>query len=216
MTNASGKPLSRSVLQALRKLAPEPTPQPPSRLQLLVVLEHMPVPVWRRLRVRNDLSFRQLHDVLQRAMGWENAHMHEFEVGKHSIGEAPRETLFGAPAAARDERRTKLAAALGAVRKFRYWYDFGDDWWHTIKIEALFPFDEGQPDAELVDGAGACPPEDCGGPPGYAELLAIQGQPGHPERADLIEHYGMLDPAAFDLERQRKRLQPRAKSKRTR
>jgi hypothetical protein len=185
-------------------------------LQVLVTLDEVPQPVWRRLVVRNDLTFSQLHDVLQAAMGWEDAHLHEFQVGKTSIGAPQPDSLFSDSGPTLDERETTLASGLGTAKEFRYWYDFGDDWWHSIAIEAALPFDGAAPAAELIDGAGACPPEDCGGPYGYADLLAILAQPEHPERAELIEYYEAIDADAFDIDAARKRLAPwRARTKRT-
>jgi hypothetical protein len=210
MAKTAGKASSRTAAVARRAAESGPEPQPAARLQLLVSLDNAPLPIWRRLLVRSDLAFSRLHDVLQVAMGWEDAHMHEFEVGEQSIGPPQPADPFGDSAPTLDERRTTLAAALAGVHEFRYWYDFGDDWWHTIKVEAVLPLDGDAPAAELLDGAGACPPENCGGPFGYAELLSILSNPRHRERAGLIEHYGEIDPAAFDLELHRKRLRPRA------
>jgi pRiA4b ORF-3-like protein len=51
-----------------------------------------------------------------------------------------------------------------------------------------------------VDGQNACPPEDCGGAGGYAELLAALGDPEHEEHEDLLDWLGDgFDPASFDL-----------------
>jgi hypothetical protein len=202
------RPVERPVE---RPIARKAAPQPPARLQLLVSLDNAPVPIWRRLRVRNDVSFGRLHDLLQSAMGWEDAHMHEFVVAERRIGTGQSDALFVDETAPEDERKTELGAALAGVTALRYWYDFGDDWWHTIKIEAVLPLDLDAPEAELIDGAGACPPEDCGGPFGYTQLLSMLGDPRHRDRSELIEMYGAIDPNAFDLEGSRKRFAPRLK-----
>ncbi len=70
-----------------------------------------------------------------------------------------------------------LPISLEGNRKFRYWYDFGDDWWHTVAIEKRLPADAEAPPAQLLAGENACPPEDCGGLWGYADLLDALADP---------------------------------------
>ncbi len=113
------------------------------------------------------------------------------------------------------EHSARLGETLGKRRKFRYWYDFGDDWWHTITIDKRLPGDPATPAAVFIEGENACPPEDCGGPWGYADLLEALADPDHPERSELAEWAGDVDPGRFDAEAARQRLSrirhPRAK-----
>ena len=51
-----------------------------------------------------------------------------------------------------------------------YVYDWGDEWRHDVEVVELGTVDEAEPWAECLAGEGACPPEDCGGPPGYHAL----------------------------------------------
>lgn len=57
------------------------TKQPASVHQLKVTLRDIRPPIWRRVQVSSNISLAALHDVLQVVMGWENAHLHQFEVG---------------------------------------------------------------------------------------------------------------------------------------
>lgn len=89
-----------------------------------------------------------------------------------------------------------------ARSKMTYRYDFGDGWTHTIQVEqSNVPTNAEQP-ALCLDGAGACPPEDCGGPWGYQRVVAAIERPDDPEYADEREWLdGMIedfDPNAFD------------------
>jgi hypothetical protein len=53
---------------------------------LNVTLPHIRPKIWRQVRVPGDLSLAGLHEVLQIAFGWENSHLHEFQVGKQRYG----------------------------------------------------------------------------------------------------------------------------------
>lgn len=176
-----------------------------ARLQLKIVLDNVNPPVWRRVVVADSLSFLQLHRVIQRAMGWEDDHLHQFELANPRlfIGTEHADDFFGMGAddpRMLSESNTRLADVLQTKRKLRYWYDFGDDWWHTIAIEKRLPADPAAPLAELLAGEGACPPEDCGGPWGYADMLETLSDQVHPERGNLLEWLGEdFDPASFDL-----------------
>lgn len=66
-----------------------------------------------------------------------------------------------------------------------YLYDFGDDWKHRLELGATSEPDPGQLYPRLTNIAGACPPEDIGGPPGYEMFAATMADPKHPEHADL-------------------------------
>ncbi len=176
----------------------------PARLQLKITLDNLEPAVWRRVVVSDSLTFLQLHDVIQRAIGWEDCHLHQFELTSPRliVGTAEPDDFmsFGDDERPVPEDKTRLADLLAGKRKLRYWYDFGDDWWHTIAIEKRLPADPAAPAAELVAGQGGCPPEDCGGPWGYAEMLATVADPANPERAELLDWLGEdFDPAAFDL-----------------
>ncbi len=174
---------------------------PGGRLRLKITLNGSEPPIWRRVEVNDDITFHQLHRVIQQAMGWEDCHLHEFEVARTRIGtRGGDDMMFAVSDALLPERSTRLFELLDGRRKFRYWYDFGDDWWHDITIEKRLPADAAARPAVLLDGAMACPPEDCGGIPGYYALLDILGDPRHEERAEVLEWLGgAFDPRAFDL-----------------
>ncbi|MGR7026376.1 plasmid pRiA4b ORF-3 family protein [Geodermatophilus sp. URMC 62] len=193
--------LARAAL--LRNRAPEPalaSAGPPASgrrdeaVELTVVLRDTEPPVWRRLLVPASLSLRQLHAVLQTAMGWQDAHLHLFEVAGVRYGDV--EDLADPLG---DEETTTVGDAAAVTRVFRYDYDFGDGWEHDVRIgERLASVGPGTP--RCLDGGRACPPEDCGGPPGYERLLAVLADPADPERPELLEWLGgEFDPDAFDV-----------------
>ena len=79
------------------------------------------------------------------------------------------------------------SVAKSAVKRFRYIYDFGDHWDHVVIVEKVETMDSTLAMARhptCVAGKRACPPEDSGGPWGYAETMAILADPKHPEYAE--------------------------------
>jgi hypothetical protein len=87
------------------------------------------------------------------------------------------------------------------VKRFLYTYDFGDDWRHEIVVEQALPAEPGAEYPLLVAGERRCPPEDCGGPPGYEAFLAAVTDPSHPKHEAALDWYGeTYDPD--DIERE--------------
>lgn len=165
------------------------------RLRLKVTLDDVEPTLWRTVVVPSDLPLDGLHEVIQTAMGWQNYHLHTFEAGRRTWGPANAEWDV------EDERDTTIADVLPTKRsRLTYTYDLGDDWAHTITLDATLPADPSSPTFACVDGEGACPPEDCGGPWGYADLLAILADPTHPEHEEMKGWAGgLIDPTAFRL-----------------
>lgn len=86
------------------------------------------------------------------------------------------------------------------VTRFAYEYDFGDGWRHTIDVLEVHEQQEDEDGrARCLDGARACPPEDCRGVLGYVRLLEILFDPRHPEFEDTRRWAGRFEPERFDL-----------------
>jgi hypothetical protein len=166
--------------------------------QFKVTLRGVKPPVWRRVLVPSDFSLRKVHDVLQIVMGWTDTHLYEFTAGRTDYGDRDED----APWDLRSARMAKLfRIAPSAGAKLLYKYDFGDGWEHDVVVEAILQPAGGMRYPVCVAGKRACPPEDCGGPYGYAELLEALGDPEHPEHEEKVDWIGDdLDPEAFDLD----------------
>ena len=185
------------------------TPPVPKAVALRVELLEVTPLVWRRVLVPDSWSLASLHHYLQWVMGWTDSHAHEFEIGAGLV--APdwwiREAESEEEASRyRDERRVSVAAAvseLGPRGEFEYRYDMGDGWEHRVVIESIPSSRLGElPLPVCVAGENACPPEDIGGPHGYAEFLVVLGDRRHEQHADLVRWIGgVFDPKGFDLNR---------------
>jgi hypothetical protein len=171
--------------------------------QLKVVLIGSNPAIWRRLRVPGNANLGWLHAVLQVAMGWTNSHLHHFlTVDARYSDPRNNEDLALGEGPDRDEAKATLVQAVpdeGA--QFGYEYDFGDSWEHEITVEKILPHDAAAATVALcLDGARACPPEDCGGVWGYANLLKILKNRKHPEHRSMMEWLGRPpDAEAFDV-----------------
>lgn len=152
-------------------------------LQLKITLKKVSKPpVWRRVHVPADTTFATLHAIIQAAFGWSDTHLHMFEYDGEQIGVPDPD--WGNDCA--DEADTTLdQVLLGPKDRVRYTYDFGDDWEHDIVLEKVLQPDTEDRRAVLITGKGACPPEDCGGPWGYAELKEAGGF--DPAECDLTD-----------------------------
>ena len=171
--------------------------------QLDLVLLGTEPPVWRRLQVPAGANLGWLHAVIQVAMGWTNSHLHQFKVGEHCYSD-PRHHFaeFEGDPEILDERKFTLRQLAPREQDaFGYEYDFGDSWEHRITVVEILPADAATATtARCLDGARACPPEDCGGVGGYANLLKILKNRKHPEHRSMKEWLGRrFDAEAFDL-----------------
>jgi hypothetical protein len=167
-------------------------------------------PIWRRLLVPADLTLEQLHDILQLAMGWEDCHMHEFRIGQQRFGKPdPTEQAFGGPRTA-SERTARLFSVLGRVgAKAVYTYDFGDSWEHQVAVEKRLAPEPGHAYPACLAGERHGPPEDCGGLPGFYNLLEVISDPQHEQHEELLDWLGDgFDPEAFSVEEVNQRLTP--------
>jgi Plasmid pRiA4b ORF-3-like protein len=180
--------------------------------RIKITLEHVKPPVWRRIEVPGDITLARLHAVIQRVMGWDDYHMWSFQVGKTEYQTGSGETFdFAGGPRPRSPAGTTLAQATeGRLISFRYWYDFGDDWFHAIKVERVANPEPGAVYPRCLEGARACPPEDCGGPWGYQNFLEAVMNSKHPEHEEMLEWIGgEWDAEAFDLDAMNKAIKPR-------
>ena len=165
---------------------------------LKVTLTGSRPPIWRRLMVPGSMTLGDLHQAIQIAFGWYNSHLHAFDIEGRQFGDP--ELMEGDGDYAYENRKTLNALIKAGVGRFDYTYDFGDDWEHRIVIEKPRPVVPGQFYPACVAGKRAGPPEDCGGVPGYEELIEIMKDPAHPEREERLEWIGgEFDPEAFSL-----------------
>ncbi len=172
--------------------------------QFKVTLDEIKPPIWRRIQVPETYSFWDLHVAIQDAMGWSDSHLHQFEMMDPKTGEA---VAIGIPDEEWEDEglagwEVKMAAYFSMKNPAaHYTYDFGDSWEHTIKLEKIVPRVEDTEYPICLEGKRACPPEDCGGVPGYEDLLRTISDPDSEEYEDTMDWLGDdFDPEHFDPE----------------
>ena len=208
------RPRASETMDRMEGTAPAPDP---GLMRVQVVLEGSVPPIWRVLDLQASMALDGVHRVLQAAFGWQDTHLHRFsdlhpfERLRPVDGEIdwPLQWLPGDlvkdPFDMPEEDMTlEQLLGRGSGTAF-YEYDFGDSWLHRLELLTACTATDGGPAASLVDGARRGPPEDCGGMPGYEELLialADPADPGHAEAREwAVEMKGTdkgFDPEAFD------------------
>jgi hypothetical protein len=203
ISRVPGKARSIQVLvppEELPRLHNSQTATPPNTpiYQLKVTLDYSSPPIWRRIQVPGNVTLEHLHHILQVAMGWTDSHLHQFIVGN---------TYYGVPFpdygfTVKDESQVQLSQiARGEGFTFKYEYDFGDGWTHSLTVEKILEPEPGQEYPRCVKGRRAAPPEDVGGIPGYEYFLEAIQDPQHPEHEEYLEWIGgEFDPQGFDLQ----------------
>lgn len=175
-------------------------------LQFHIAIDNIEPTIWRRIQVPSDYNFWDLHVAIQDAFGWQDYHLHHFEIkgkGKRGISH------IGIPDFDRFEDMQEIFPGweiwilayfnnLGIEAK--YLYDYGDDWYHTVKLEGYMHREKGVSYPVCVDGAMAGPPEDCGGAHGYTDLVKILSDRSNKEYMELRTWVGKeWNPSKFDV-----------------
>jgi Plasmid pRiA4b ORF-3-like protein len=103
--------------------------------------------VSRTIQVRGDQTLEDLHHAVFDAFGREEEHMYEFQFGKGPMDPKARRYVLPSafeiergedhPPAGRVDTTTIGSLGLKVGDRFGYWFDFGDDWWHQINVEAI-------------------------------------------------------------------------------
>ena len=174
-------------------------------LQFEVSLADVAPRVWRRIEVPASYSFWDLHVAVQDAMGWLDYHLHLFRVLNpvlrmvDEIGIPDEDGFLDDPVCLAGWKVPVSAYFHSVGTHAEYAYDFGDGWEHEIELVSIARRPTRIKYPRCVAGERACPPEDCGGPHGYAELLKVLKNRRHKEHTSMVEWLGRpFDASVFD------------------
>jgi hypothetical protein len=136
--------------------------------------------------MRTSMNLKALHTVIQAAMGWLDYHLWEFVVDerKYGIPDPDRPHV-------KNGATTQLATILvSGMTEFGYVYDFGDNWEHRIVVEGISTAETGAKYPRFLGGERRCPPEDCGGPPGYFDFIENIARKQSKRAKEALQWYG--------------------------
>lgn len=162
--------------------------------ELDVRLREIEPPIWRAIEVPGSASLEEVHFAIQVAMGWTNSHLHQFEIGDKLYGMAD---VDGGEDVEYD-RAYRLQDVASEGDTFLYEYDFGDGWEHDVTVTKVTTVSKA-PAPRCIEGARACPPEDCGGAGGYERLLEALADPDHDDHDELAAWANGFEPDNFAL-----------------
>jgi len=155
-------------------------------------------PIWRMVEVPTSITLKVLHDIVQVTMGWFDYHLWEMVIGGQTYGLPMDEDWGTAPRKVASRTRLRDALVPGTTR-IDYTYDFGDNWEHTLIVSDVRAGDPATAYPRFVAGERDCPPEDCGGIPGFYEMLKARADPKHPDHAEIREWLDGYNPDELDV-----------------
>lgn len=165
---------------------------------LRIDLKDSDPPIWRLIEVPTSITLKVLHDIVQVAMGWLDYHLWEFRIDGTTYG-LPMDDDWGtSPRKSADRTRLRDVIMPGTTI-IDYIYDFGDQWEHRLTVRDVRAGDPAIGYPRFVDGERNCPPEDCGGTPGFYEMLEARDDPAHPDHAEISEWLDGYDPEELDV-----------------
>ena len=184
--------------------------QKKTAMQFRVELQDIEPSIWRLIDIPSSYTFWDLHVAIQDSMGWLDYHLHSFNI---RTARKKQPVLIGIPGDEL-ENTTLPGWEIPVSRYFKqpgdeavYDYDFGDNWRHKITLTGINLQTNGIKYPHCVDGQRQCPPEDCGGAPGYERLIEIIRDITHEEHEEMIswlihhpQNYSSYDPEYFNVQ----------------
>jgi hypothetical protein len=162
-----------------------------------IELRHTDPLIWRQIEVPTSITLKVLHGIIQVVVGWFDYHLWEFTIGKQRYGLPVDEDWGTEPRA--DASKVRLRDVLKPRKTvIDYIYDFGDCWEHRLTVTDIRAGKSGVSYPRYIGGERNGPPEDCGGIPGFYELLEALADPAHPSHAHLKEWAGDYNAGSID------------------
>lgn len=165
---------------------------------LRIELKDSNPPIWRVVEVPTSITLKVLHDIVQTAMGWLDYHLWELVIDGQTYGLPMEEDWGTAPRKVASRTRLRDVLTPGTT-KIDYTYDFGDTWEHSLIVSDVRSGDPATAYPRFIGGERDCPPEDCGGIPGFYEMLQARADTNHPDHAEITEWLDEYGPDELEV-----------------
>jgi len=168
--------------------------------QIQIALKNFKPKIWRRILIQSNMLLSDFHKVIQTTMGWTNSHLHQFIKDGTFYTIRLADDIMWNEMKNVDYSGIRIDNLLSTEKnKIIYEYDFGDGWEHDILLEKILTDANNISTPVCIAGKQNCPPEDCGGVWGYANMLEILANPKHEEYESYVEWLGgEFNPNQFD------------------
>ena len=153
--------------------------------------------IWRVVEVPTSVTLKVLHDIVQVTIRWLDYHLWEFVIAGQSYGLPMDEDWGTTPRklAVKVRLRDVLSPGTSGID---YTFDFGDNWEHRLIVSDVRQGEHGGAYPRFIAGERDCPPEDCGGIPGFYEMLEARADPAHSDHAAISEWLADYNHDALD------------------
>jgi len=129
--------------------------------------------IYRIIEASENCTFDDFHETIFDAFDRYDPHLYSFFITKkdtkslHSIYEAPEithpqnvEDVFGFGTKKKFTAKTRIGE-VGLKEKdvFHYLFDFGDEWWHRIRVQSIKETNLSKKSIRIIKSIGQSPPQ---------------------------------------------------------
>lgn len=144
----------------------------------------------RVLAIPIQYTVYDLHMALQRLFLWKEYHLHKFcdydAYDRNLVIDDMELYEYDIEEMEQAERYMTIEELLNKSHKFTYYYDFGAGWETTVKLQRI-ENNSNERVPHCIAAIGDAPPEDAGGPGGFARIQDIMKNPDNEEYAEMAE-----------------------------
>ena len=146
------------------------------------------VETWRELTIPENITFKQLHQIIQKIFGFYDYHMYDFRIPEEISEDTVDLNSIIQNIDYEHSNNVKINEIFNDNSVLLYVYDFGDNWEIVISVMDKIDYDETT--ALITDFKGKYNPlDDMGGIPVFEEIMDCIGD--EEDLTYVLDEYGM-------------------------